>query len=295
MAEDADELLQRFMDEELEEHPVLATVLGVDGHDDRLGDLSAGGFERRATADRRWLDAFASLPDDDLALDQRIDRDLVLSTLRGRIVLHDWVAWRRNPDTYLNPGLQGVFALFLHRLRPEPELAADAAARLRAVPDVLADGRANLDPDLTSAVLVERALGQARAAVRYTRELLPDEATDPEPRAMLADAGAVAASAFESFADFLADLATRAKGSFALGETRYTALLQQRELLDVDTAGLRARGESMPRASTRPPTATGGPWCRRSTAITPRARRTCGRPTRTGPAGHGSSSPTTSW
>ena len=152
-----DDLIESFLAEEVEESPTTATRLGIDGHDDRIGDFTEEGFLRRQANDLRWLDAFSALADADLSFDEAIDRDLVVSTLRGRQVMHEWAVWRRDPATYLGPCLQGVFSLFLNRVHPEPVLAASAAARLREVPAVLSAAAANLDPGLSARLYVERA------------------------------------------------------------------------------------------------------------------------------------------
>jgi uncharacterized protein (DUF885 family) len=182
------------------------------------------------------------VPDAGLAAGERIDRDLVRAVLRGRAIMADWQMWRRQPDTYLGPGLSGVFTLFLHRLRPDADLARAAAARLRAVPANLADGERNLRAELAPAVYVERALGQARAGVRYVRDLVPLEVGDAGLRAELAEAGAVAAAALERFVAFLESFRDRARGAWAIGEARYTALLREKELLSDDARSLRERG-----------------------------------------------------
>src|SRR5262245_50923464 len=138
------ELAQRFLDEEIADSPLLASHLGIEGHDDRLDDLSEAAFEARRRRSAEWLARFEAVPDGGLTADERIDRDLVRAILRGRAIMADWEMWRRQPDTYLTPGLSGVFVLFLHRLRPEHDLARAAAARLRAVPEALAAGERNL-------------------------------------------------------------------------------------------------------------------------------------------------------
>src|SRR5438105_7620284 len=136
------ELVRAFFDETLQDSPVLASQLGVDGFDDRLDDLSEAAFEDRRRRSARWLRQFEEVPDAACAtFDERLDRDLIRSTLRGRAVLDDWLMWRRQPETYLNVGLAGVFTLFLHRLKPEAELVKSAVARLRAIPSTLENGR----------------------------------------------------------------------------------------------------------------------------------------------------------
>ncbi|MDQ1712514.1 MAG: hypothetical protein QOE45_1964, partial [Frankiaceae bacterium] len=225
--------------------PVLATALGVDGHDDRVPDLTAAAFERRAVEEDAWLARFRALADGDLNPDERIDRDLAVSTLRGQQLERDWAVWRRNPDTYTTPALTGVFLLFLHRDgRPEADVANAAVARLRAVPALLAAGRANLDATLASPVLVKRARGQAAAGVTYARDLVAAEVSDPALRADVARAGAEAATAFEEFGTFLDDLADRATGPYAIGEELYSALLREREGLAYGARELRERGQA---------------------------------------------------
>jgi len=238
------ERVAAFLREEFSEAPVAASALGLTEHDARLDDLSAAAFERRRRRAEWWLARFLEQERSGLGADAVIDLDLIVSVLRGRVIMADWQMWRRQPDVYLNPSLQGVFTLFLHRLRPEPELVVAAAARLRAAADNVADGMRNLAPELTPRVYVERALGQARAAARYARDVVAGEVTDATLRATLAEAGGVAARAFDDFATFLERLAPNASGAWAIGESRYTALLRDRELLALDTRTLRARGHA---------------------------------------------------
>src|SRR5579859_6290189 len=100
------QLARAFFDESLQDSPVLATQLGVDGFEDRLDDLSEAAFEDRRRRYAAWLTRFNQL--DDAAcesFDERIDRDLIRSSLRGRAIFDDWLMWRRQPEIYLNPGL----------------------------------------------------------------------------------------------------------------------------------------------------------------------------------------------
>jgi uncharacterized protein (DUF885 family) len=236
-------LARAFFDESLQDSPVLASQLGRDGYDDRLDDLSEAAFEDRQRRSAAWLTRFEQLGDDACAsFEERIDRDLIRSNLRGRVIMADWLVWRRQPETYLNPGLGGIFTLFLHRLRPESELVRAALARLRAIPRALEDGRRNIRPELAPRVHVDRAIRQARAGARYVGEVLPTEVADEKLRAELADWGGIAAGAMEVYADFLQDLLPRAKGEWAIGQERYTRLLREKELLADDAPALRERG-----------------------------------------------------
>jgi uncharacterized protein (DUF885 family) len=236
-------LARDFLDETFQDSPVLASQLGVDGFDDRLDDLSEAAFEDRRRRSAGWLERFEQLSDNACdSFEERLDRDLIRSNLRGRAILDDWLMWRRQPETYLNPSLGGVFTLFLHRLKPEADLARAAVARLRQIPRVLEDGRRNLKPELTPPVYVERAIRQARAGARYVGEIVANEVADERWRGELADWGGVAAGAMDVYADFLEGLLPRASGEWAIGEQRYSRLLREKELLEYDARSLRDRG-----------------------------------------------------
>ena len=237
------DLSRAFLDETFQDSPVLASQLGVDGFDDRLDDLSEAAFDDRRRRSAAWLDKFDQLTDDACdSFEERLDRDLIRSNLRGRAILDDWLMWRRQPEIYLNPGLAGIFTLFLHRLKPEPELVRAAIARLRAIPRTLEDGRRNIRPELAPGVYVDRAIRQARAGARYVGEVLPNEVSDDTLKGELADWGGIAAGAMDVFADHLEALLPKATGEWAIGHERYSRLLREKELLQDDAPALRERG-----------------------------------------------------
>jgi uncharacterized protein (DUF885 family) len=235
-------LVKDYLDERYEESPTWASMLGLTAYDERSEDLSAEAFRRRDARVIDWTKRFAAVPLETLTAEERIDRDVILASLRGRELTQPRLDWKRQPNTYLNPSLGGVFTLFLHRLRPERDLAEAARARLLAVTKHVADGKANVDFTLVPPVYVDRAIGQARAAARYARELVPAEVKDPTFRQKVAEAGATAAGAFEDFAAYLETNKARASGDYAIGEELYTALLREKELLPFGTGELRERG-----------------------------------------------------
>ena len=109
-----DRLVAEFLAAEFDADPPGATVLGVPGYDERLPELSDPAVNARHVIDEKRLRAFEALPDDELTGPERIDRDLVISELRGRAMMRNWAAHRRDPAAYVAAGLNGVFTLFLH-------------------------------------------------------------------------------------------------------------------------------------------------------------------------------------
>jgi uncharacterized protein (DUF885 family) len=240
---DIDALVDRWMAAELQHHPERATTLGIDGHDDRLTDHSSTAYGERLAGDREWLDEIEQVDRAGLTLDEQIDLDLLASALRGRVAAAGWEAHRRDPGPYVGGPLGSIFTLFLHRIHDDHHLATAAAARLDAIPGVLADAQANLDPEMASPVFVDRAIGQARGAAGYCRDVVAGEVGPGPDRDALSAAGERAAAALESFATFLSDLAPRARGGYAIGEDLYGELLQTREGLGYGASELRERGQ----------------------------------------------------
>jgi len=236
------DLAETFLKEEFAESPVQASALGLTAYDEKLDDLSADAFRRHDERSAAWLARFRALADEGLSPAERIDRDLAVSILRGRELNAPRRTWQQQPATYLGPGLQGVFSLFLHRLRPEADLADAARSRLEQVPRALKQGLDNLDFTIVPRIYVDRAIGQARAAAKYARELVPQEVKDPSARERLAAAGAQAGDAFEAFGQFLQEKKDKATGDYAIGEELYSALLVEKELLPYDARALRERG-----------------------------------------------------
>ncbi len=231
--------VDELIDRELEESPRIASLLGKDGFDHRLDDLSADAFDRRREADRSWLARFEDFDAAELSGDEAIDQALIRGRLAERVALADWEEWRRSPEAYLETG---ITELFLLRARREDELTSGAVERLHGVGAVLEQARANLDPARASRLIVERGIAQCDACVTFSRDEAAALAAEPANRDRLASAGAVAAEAYGSFAAFLRDLAPRCTGNFAFGTERYDAILQKGELLDLDTAALQRRG-----------------------------------------------------
>jgi uncharacterized protein (DUF885 family) len=240
---DFSSLVDEFLQNEFETSPTLASSLGLTQYDNQLDDLSAAAFEKRNTDAVEWLKRFEDASDDGLDRSDEIDRQLAIASLRGRVINIDWRAWKRDPLLYSGPILNGVFYLFLNRLRPNTELVEAAVSRLEQAPAALEHGRANLDAKLANRLIVERAMNSARAGATYVRAMVSEEADTDSDRDQLRAAGAIAGDAFDQYAGFLSDLAEQAEGDWQYGEERYSRQLQDRERLNFDTRSLRDLGQ----------------------------------------------------
>ncbi len=256
----------QFLHEYFEAEPVGATFYGLTDWDAQLPDFTADGFARREAAAWRWLEHFSATspgsgpgpgpgsadataataataatgPTAALTHDQRVDLALLLAHLGQLTATADFTHWRRYPTTYLE---NGVFELFVHGTRDEAAATAAAVERVRQVPAALAAGRENLDPALVDAELVRQwALPNTAAQAAFMREGLDAFVEEPAHREALRQAGVEAAEAYEEFAVYLADLATKATGNFAYGGDNYDAVLRVGEGFGFDVHTLREMG-----------------------------------------------------
>ena len=136
----------------------------------------------------RWLERFATWPEDGVTPEQRIDLALLRAHLGQQGATADFDAWRRYPTAYLE---NGVFELFVHGTRDEDAAVEAAVQRLAQVPDALRAGRENLDPTLVDAELARQwAIPNAAAQASFMRQGLAGFVADPVRRAELVAAGA---------------------------------------------------------------------------------------------------------
>jgi len=243
------ELVRQFVYDRFALEPVAATVAGVHTHDHELGDLSAAGFARRRAFTDEWLSRLEQVSEG-LSPAQDVDRELILSDLRGERALHSFERWRRSPGLYSDVITRGAYFALLRTHAPLEERLALLAERLAQAPAALDHARENLDPKLAPQEWIDIASRTAPAGAAFLRERIPQEIPDTAlGRAVgrsLTPAANAAADALDRYAAWLrADLAPKAKGSFAIGRDAFEMLLKQKELVPYDAMTLKAYGEEL--------------------------------------------------
>ncbi|GLZ28778.1 hypothetical protein Lesp02_09680 [Lentzea sp. NBRC 105346] len=235
-------VVDEFLDWYFDRHPARAASLGSLNHDHTLGDFSAAAFETTERETDTWLARLTAAPA--ATLDEEVDRDLLISVLRGDQLLAAWPGWRRDPSEYTSIALYTLHAAFTYGLRPEPELVETVIARLAEIPSILAACRANLDPSLASPVIVQRGIDQARTGRAFLTRALPVSVQDERLRARLVEAAEPAAEAFDALVVFLESFLDRAHGDWRMGEKLYSGLLLEHELLGYGAGELHERGKA---------------------------------------------------
>ncbi|NPD68951.1 DUF885 family protein [Lichenicola cladoniae] len=191
---------QAFLDHHLAFHPVDASFMGVAGYDHLLprADSAVAADERRGIAAMRTR--LLNAPEDNAG--QRIDKRIVAGELVCAAAALDARSRLHNPAWFTGEAAFALIGLLLPQAEPLDPMAF--LARLRSVPDFLADGRERLrEAGAAPAGWRERAAGECRAMGRFlTAELALHPAWQPE---WLLPA-TVAAASFQDFADLLPEL-----------------------------------------------------------------------------------------
>ncbi|EAR52667.1 hypothetical protein OG2516_00534 [Oceanicola granulosus HTCC2516] len=217
------DLVDTYLAHRFKWRPVDATFMGAEGHDHRLPPLEPGCI----AAERAEIAALLEQVAADSAAHPH-DRRMLRAELIVEQARLDSRPRQHNPAWLTGEAGFGVISLLLPQSAP---WRTDAiAARLAAIPDFLADGRALLDDTPVPAGWVARAVAEAGVLALFLREdIRLHEAWD---EAWAAPAAA-AASAFDTFA---ASLAGQPDADPACGEAHLGLLLRELHELDLTPA-----------------------------------------------------------
>ncbi len=216
------------------EQPTFATQAGIHSEDGRLPDLSAAGFARRAAASQRELAALDALErsGEPLSAEDAVDVAIMRAALR-REILDDQTEqrWRHEPAQYTSTASYAVYGLFSREFAPLGERARATIARERAIPALLAAGKANVTTvDATTALIAKLDIA---GAVSFFRTTVPEAFAaldDAALRAQLAAANAAAVAALQDYAAFMnAGPLAHPSGTYAIGARSYAARLALQE------------------------------------------------------------------
>jgi len=207
--------------------PLEASSLGDHRFDALLDDISP---EARGRWVEAWRDRLGALEREfagaDLSVDGRIDHDI----LRDDLVRNLWSAENERPyeqdaRVYGSYTTDSVFSLLTQSTLAKEENVANAIARMKAVPDVVAAARASLtDPVPT---MLETAIAQNRGSIAfYSKDLFALVGESPQMPA-LREAAKPVVAALERHQEFLEkELRPRARGEWRLGKEKFSRKLE---------------------------------------------------------------------
>ncbi len=227
-------LVDAFLAHHLAFRPVDATFMGIDGHDDRLPPAAIG----TEAAERAGLDGLqdrlAAQPEPS-SLGDRLDLRLMRSEIAIARAGLDHRPRFLNPAWYTGEAAFAVIGLLLPQ--SQPIRGGAVAARLAALPDFLADGRARLSGTATPRGWADRARREAAAVAGFLRGDIRLHPGWSESWAVPAEA---AARALEDFSAAVAGLPDRDP---ACGEPYLAFLMREAHGLTLSPAEAARRAQ----------------------------------------------------
>lgn len=227
-------------------YPTEATALGLHTHDGELEDLTPAGVAKELAWLKGWEARFAAVPAAPLSPDNRIDRELVLASLRSALFdLTELRPHRRWPDRYTRLASEAVNGLIKRDFATPAARLRSVVSRCERIPAMLKAGLANLDQ--TSQVSIDITLRNLESTAEFFERDVASafpSVTDAAQVAALKDATATAARALREYGTALKSKRAQVGTTFALGPELYKKMLWTHEMIDEPLEPLLARGEA---------------------------------------------------
>ena len=228
----ADDYLDNFY---LPTGPTNATLVGIHRYDTQLEDFTRAGAARQIRELRRYLAKFDSIDPATLSEPVRIDRELVLSSIRSSLLtLETTRPLEHDPDAYSAGISAAAFTLMERAFAPPDERLRLVTARERKMPAALALARKNLrnPPQIRTRIALEQLPG----IIDFFANDLPSAFADAHDATVIAEFRSANSAVVAALRDYENWLRTyelpRSHGDFRLGAKAFMAKLAAEELVD---------------------------------------------------------------
>lgn len=226
--------------------PNWATGAGIHTYDAQLNTYSAKSIADRIEVLKTFKGRFEGLKKDKLDYSTQLDRELILSNINADLFeLEELQSWKHDPDRYSSGASESLFGLIKRNFAPVNERLQSVVARERLIPELLANGKNNLENP--PRVFTEVALEQLPGTIEFFEKTVPEAVATADDKALLAEFKTTNAKCIEALKDYQnflkTDLLPRSKGDFALGKARYRKKLLYDEMVDTSLEVLLMRGQ----------------------------------------------------
>ena len=221
-------LAREYLDDRAERHPDIATGLGDHRFDARLADPSAQALEGERRALDGWTGRLAAVDQDALSAEHRVDAAMMADSVARRVFEIDELREHTWNPLQANPG-RAIYQLLARDFAPLSDRLASVAARLAAIPAMLAEARRQLGR--MPRVHLETAIGQFDGTIALvSKEIdvaLEVEGSTPQCAAQLAQ---VRPAALEALTEHRSWLSAQLAGPDGFADPRIGPELFARKL-----------------------------------------------------------------
>ncbi|HEY2071646.1 MAG TPA: DUF885 domain-containing protein [Rhizomicrobium sp.] len=242
------ELSKRWLDGMLKLSPVSATQIGDHRYDHELDDVSPAGRTLQVDFQRNILAALTVIDRTKLARANQVDAAILSNRLKSEIwheeVFQEW-AW--DPNVYNGLAGNALYLLVARNFAPLPDRLRAATARMKKLPALFEQARAQLVPARVPLINAQVVAKQNKGLHTIIDEqiLSQSAALDGDERKALEDAAAALKAAVDVHQDWLdKTLLPNAKGDFRIGAKLYDEKLVFALNSPMTRADIRQRAEA---------------------------------------------------
>ncbi|MEO8459602.1 MAG: DUF885 domain-containing protein [Dokdonella sp.] len=205
--------------------PVSATQIGDHRFDSELDDLSAKGRAASLKFSRDMLAKLENIDVSKLSRANQVDAGILRNQLKYDIWTTETLqSWAWDPQVYSQLAGGALFTLMAREYAPLPDRLRAATARMRKLPTLFAQMRANLDPARVPRIHAETVAKQNKGVLSIIDGMILPQAKElPEAdrKQLEAAAAALRKSVAENQLWLDKNLVPKAKGDFRIGKKLY--------------------------------------------------------------------------
>ncbi|HWB85471.1 MAG TPA: DUF885 domain-containing protein [Bryobacteraceae bacterium] len=245
---DADfrQLADRFFDQVYYRYdPIQGTSDGFHQYDTQLPSYSRAEIQGEIAALKKFEAEVEAFSPKGLSTDTAIDRELVLSRIRSKLLnLQSVRDWEKNPDIYSSNLTYGIFVIMSRNFAPPADRLKSLIAREKLIPRLLSSARQNLSnpPQIYTQVAIEQLPG----IVSFFQKDVPSAFRAVNDRQLMAEfhqTNQASIAALTSYQTYLQkEVLPRSHGDFRLGADTFSKKLQYDEMVDTPLDRLLAIG-----------------------------------------------------
>ncbi len=223
-------LSERWLDGWLRLNPVNATQVGDHRFDGEMDDLSAAGRQAGVDFSRKMLAELDAIDTGKLSRENQVDALILRNQLEGDIWnTETFQSWAWDPQVYSGLAGGAIYNLMARDFAPMPQRLKSATARMREIPALFAQMRANLDPARVPKIHAETVARQNAGILSLVDTFITPNADQlsGDDRKQLDDAVAALRKAVAAQQEWLdKTLVPNARGDFRIGEKLYDQKLK---------------------------------------------------------------------
>ncbi|MDT5397879.1 MAG: hypothetical protein QOK33_1110 [Mycobacterium sp.] len=241
------QLAGEILDDYYKRNPTTATDLGIHEYDDRIEDYSAAAVQAGVAAAKDFRTRLDAIDPAQLTPDAQLDREFLEHTLDSTVLRDEVVrGWTKDPDLYSSGITNTAYVMIKRSFAPPEQRLKALVARLKSMPNVLAEARKNLvdPPRIYTEIAIEQVDGNRDFFTTSVAEAF-GEVTDGALLTEFRTANDSVAAALDDYKRWLQnELLPKSNGSFAYGADTYQKVLAADEMVTTPLPDLLAIAEA---------------------------------------------------